>query len=254
MNYRSGSTVLQKLLSDRKKDEFGFLPTYPQKQCLTVVVPNARIPKTIIELENTENFVIFTYIGNWWGNRSSSDVPEPYEDHSSMKWGINEIQNLHFDGWKFAYLIRDGRNYIESHRRLRGGVEEQFNNDNPKDYFIALCKGWRNRARVALDCANKFENYNIYKFEDLLKNPLGFVRNVNLYFNDYKTDVRSIRKLTRQIKNNQIGKKHSSFNNTENMHFRWRDWTKKEINLFKEITGKEMIELGYEEDYDWKKR
>jgi hypothetical protein len=32
---------------------------------------------------------------------------------------------------------------------------------------------------------------------------------------------------------------------------RWNDWPRSTKDLFKKVAGNELIELGYEEDFDW---
>jgi hypothetical protein len=188
------------------------------------------------------SFVCTSRIGNWWGEKSADFVPLPYEDPSPMKWSYMEMQKLDVDS--HLLLIRDGRNQIESTRRLKGGIEEKWQTKDPEDYFVALCKGFRNRARLALDSQQVMGNLSIIRFEDVLSDPVSVISNIVESF-QLQPDVEFITALWEQLEQRRVCKQHSSFQDNNRMNQRWHSWTPREVQIFAEIAGKELEELGY---------
>jgi hypothetical protein len=269
MYYRAGSMMALHLLgsnsswvdgqakSYRKATEnTWWLPTSPQNQGFARHIHSGGISEALsrdhyglVQGHNPSVFLCTSRIGNWWGEKRSADVPLPYQDPSPMKWSYQEVLPLNVD--QHILLIRDGRNQIESTRRLKGGIEEKHQATDPEDYFVSLCKGFRNRARLALDCSYMIPNYKVFKFEDLLADPIGTMSSIldccGLQMNETFVSV-----LWDELEKRRVCKSHSSFDNNKKMNHRWEGWTDKEKRIFQEIAGKELIELGYEENnVDW---
>ena len=160
------------------------------------------------------------------------------------RYGVNEIRAL-TGNWKVIYIIRNGRNQIESLRNIPGGVEMERHNEDPEDYFEVLCKGFRNRARIALDCEAQLSNFKMFRFEDLVSDPVYTIR-MMYHHAGLVLDEEFVRRAYQCTLDNNMIKQHSSFGSAKNLHKRWVNWTEKEQAIFNKIAGKELEELGYE--------
>jgi len=251
LQYRGGSTVFQNYMRLRDADGNEFLPTVPEKTCPALHTNAGNVVKVANEYWNRD-IAISTHIGNWWGNKPSNRVPYPYRDPSAMKWDVHQLRLLLSPSkiWKFIYLIRDGRNQVASLCNLKGGAEERLSKNNPLDYFIAQCKGFRNRARIAIDCANDIRVYRIYKFEDLIENPMDTLDTI-FQFAGYKINKDFTKEQIRRVQDRVVGPNHASFKDDKKMHQRWHAWTDQQKDLFKLYAGDELVELGYEKDLNW---
>lgn len=229
-----------------------FLATSPSNVC---PIEPALIPEGYIEnvLDRNPPFDYFawhTHMGDWWGDLPSFAIPEPYELETPVRYGPDELNNLPGKNWSFVHLLRDGRNQIESLRNIEGGIEQKKNKDNQIDYFKVLCKGYRNRSRMAINCINRVNNFKIFKFENFIKNPVETLCEMFVYvgLKPNKGFFQEAYNIT--IKQNVV-KQHSSFSSKKNLNRRWISWSPQEKDIFKNICGKELIELGYEKNYDW---
>ena len=203
------------------------------------------ITETMSQYKDEEHFAYMTHIGDWWGDLRSDNIPLPYEGVTPNRWGPIEITATILDvtNWRFISLIRDGRNQIESLRKFKGGFEAQKMKEDPDDYFKVLCKGFRNRASIALDCQRLlFEQYKIFRFEDFIQDPIRIT-----------SDMFSFAGLTLNTSKISLptSGEHSSFGESSNYTDRWHSWTTQEKDIFKEIAGRELIALGYEKDNNW---
>ena len=184
------------------------------------------------------HYAYMMHVGDWWGQKCSNEIPEPFEDPTPQKWGPDELADLpELDTWKFIALVRDGRSQIESLRNMKGGIEEKRNNEDPVDYFKVLCKSFRNHARMLIESKKRFPNQmEIFHYVDLIKNP---IRTVEQMF--------SVAGL--QLNKEQVvipeGKTHSSFSSVSIIDNRFLNWTLTEQKIFNDIAGQELIELGY---------
>lgn len=225
-----------------------WMATIPYKTCISEHLYSYN-PEQITALDlNIDLFSWYGNVGDWWGEvKSHSEVPEPYTSNTFYRFGPEELISLGED-WSFVYLSRDPRNQIESLYNVRGGYEESKRLKDPRDYFQVLCKGSRNRMRMAIDCKNKLQNFKLFYFEDLIKNPVEVMKLVYdfLDLDLNKTYVENSYKFSLDIK-----KTHSSFGSTKKVNKRWLCWTDWKKDLFKEIVGQELIELGYEKDHNW---
>jgi len=204
----------------------------------------------IIDMNPPLDFLAFRgNVGDWWGDvKSHEEVPGPYDTSTFYRFGPDELSSLPGD-WRFLYLIRDGRNQIESMMNIVGGVEEQKSKQNKDDYFLVLCKGWRNRARLALDCQKRLQNFRLFHFENLITEPMKTMKAVYSFL-DLELDKDKVQKAW-DFSVSQVRKSHSSFcdnTKTNNRYSFWTDWQKEQFN---NIAGKELIELGYKKGYDW---
>lgn len=253
LNYRGGSSLFRHALGDTPS----FFPQLKAGPNLLPCSPSCKVvhvglPFLIEELhKEDEDLAVMTHIGNWWGNLSSSQVPGPYDDDCPMKFSWEQLENLiktnsHID-YKFVYLIRDGRNQIESLRNLKGGCEEEFNKANSEDYFKALSLGWRNQAQIAIDCQiNLPSQFKIYKFTDMMTNPTSFFLDLFSYL-ELVPDIDLILSRIQEMRAAKLDLSHSSFGNDKDYN-RWKKWTDEEKLFFKRHT---TLLLNYLK-YEWK--
>lgn len=186
-----------------------------------------------------------SYMGDWWGDLSSAFIPEPYGNMSPTSWNYQVLNLKKFEETAFVGLIRDGRNYVASMMNIKGGVEEQKMRWDERDYFQVLCKGWRNRARIFIDNQNMCKHFRIYKFEDLVENPIEQTREILELGLRIPADVSKIRENFSKITNVA---NHSSFDEAGNYNNRWKNFNTWQKNMFMEIAGKELEELEYNVD------
>lgn len=190
--------------------------------------------ETLERYKEEKYFAWKMHHGNWWGELRSDKIPEPYSMGSISQWGKLELLQLmitmkEYD-WRFTYLVRDGKDYIDSMRNFKGGIEEKYQREDPADFFKVLCKGWRNRTRIAIDAQKEFPNhYKIFKAEDMFEQGIDIMIElfefVGLTYLPPKIDRR--RPLF-----------HSSYRNPERT-----PWTQEEEDIFYQIAGKEYQEL-----------
>ena len=256
--YRSGSSIFRYLCGEEwvRLEQMGlieeanikrqelidsgkpfYLPTIPKETC-SVKHGSDGIFKT--DIQNNQAWI--THIGDWWGQLPSNRIPMPYEDKTWTKWSKQDLQKLPGD-WNFVSLIRDGRNQIESLRNNKGGIEEKLNNQDSKDYFKVLCKAFRNRARLAIDC-QELNNYTMFKFEDFISNPVSVMREMFIAA-DLSLNEEYCKSILKVVRQSDVEKAHSSFKDKSAVNQRWHNWSEEEILTFKEIAGKELEELGY---------
>jgi hypothetical protein len=197
-----------------------------------------------------EVFSWHTHIGDWWGDAKASGVPGPYDVETPVRFGPDELRALSGGNWKFVYVIRDGRNQMESLRNLPGGIEMEKHTADPKDYFLVLCKAFRNRARLAIDCRSQLDSFAIFRFEDFVSDYVRWMQNVYEYL-DLSLDVGFVQRAREIVLSSSAPRRHSSFGAQGDSNKRWLSWTPWERQVFKEIAGKELIELGYETSENW---
>ena len=189
-----------------------------------------------------DTFGWWANVGDWWGEVASHhDVPQPYGVETFYRFAPQDLIDLPGD-WQFIYVIRDGRNQVESMRRVRGGAEETKKKSNGVDYFQVLCKGWRNRARMVLDCAAQLPNCRVFRFEDLVSQPIKTMQAV-YQFLGLAIDTVAVQSAL-EFTTQNVQHEHSSFKNSQT-NDRWRSWSQEEVDLFHNIAGKELRELGY---------
>lgn len=251
LHYRAGSSFFQHLAGLTPK--FLRLPSELITRPLLTTRP--RIPVKYIdsgnlttvakENNNFSNICILTHIGNWWGDLPPYLIPSPLSSPSPTKWSDVELRPFLYQGWKFVNLMRDGRNLIESTRQYKGGVEEEQVKIKGAQYFEELCLAFRNKARVALHTQQALgkDNYKIFKFEDLMDQPLQFMNDIYRFCFKLPADDDMVRERLKQIR--ETKNNHSSFKGS-NMNKRYLSWTEEETQLFKRIARQEQRELGYD--------
>jgi len=268
---RSGSILITNLLEYRSKESIEenkkIRNTGILKEPVGQLRSRCRCPSehitgpNIIETIGNENKTKlykskfwYTYIWNWWGETNNHlEVPGPYDGpECQWRWGTNELSKLPGKNWKFAVQVRDPRTQIASVMNTKGELNNPLQISDPENYFITLCKGARNRYRIVLDCRNKMDNYFVYKFEDMVNFPIETVEKL-FNFYELEPDIESIKQaLENNYKEMQrrvdIGKSHSSFGTSKSYTKRHKNWTDRQRQLFMDIVGKELEELGYSKE------
>ena len=218
--------------------DFWFLPTIPKKICPCDVILNRPTRHT-----NLEYHAWWMPHGDWWGDATGSTVPGPYDVPCETRYGPDELRK--YDGdWKFVYMIRDGRNQIESLLRFSGGFELRRFKEDPIDYFQVVCKAWRNRARMALDCKEQMDSFRLVYFEEFVKDPVGTMCDM-LEFSGLEPDRLFIERANQLMQKRNTVKQHSSFGTLKGLNQRWESWEEWQKETFHEIAGQELEELGY---------
>ena len=186
----------------------------------------------------------YTSHGDWWGPAKSAETPEPYEVECEPRYGPKELLAKGPE-WRFIYICRDGRNQLESLRNIPGGIEQELHAADPQDYFEVLCKGYRNRMRMALDCKQKIPSFKIVRFEDLVSDPVGTMDRMYNHCGLY-VDKEFVQSAWDHSIDKGMNKQHSSFKGKGKLHNRWDTWTEWEKETFDRIAGNELKELGYQ--------
>lgn len=244
--YRAGSSLFHNLINSTGSSlDLHYLPTIPRN---TYRVKYVSGPDLDLMKESKHPIAVSVHVGNWWGRLPSDNIPGPFESPSPMKWSRKELSKLTGE-WKFISLIRDGRNHIASLINKKESLEKALFEKDPEEYFRIECKAFRNRARVALDCSS-WENYRIFRFEDLVQNPVGTITNMFSYFG-LKKDKDYYSKVASSYFNPNKANNHSSFSDNSKMNYRWHGWTPEQREVFNEIAGQELVDLGYEKNSDW---
>jgi len=220
-----------------------WMATVPSKTCVSDHIYSFSAEQMISTSEPVELLSWRGNVGDWWGEVSShEDVPGPYDVETFYRFGPDELRSLG-EEWSFVYLIRDGRNQIESIRNIRGGYEARKVAENADDYFRVLCKGFRNRARLAVDCSRSIPDFHLFRFEDLIADPISVMTQIyNVLGVELDVD-QAVRALKFSLKHAK--KTHSSFGGEGLPTTRWASWTDKEVEIFNLIAGSELQELGY---------
>jgi hypothetical protein len=221
-----------------------FLPTIPAKVCPCEAI-NHR-PDLDLKLDYHAWWMPH---GDWWGHATSNTVPGPYDLPCETRYGPDELRAYPGD-WRFIYITRDGRNQIESLLNLPGGFEPERFKEDPKDYFEVVCKAWRNRARMALDNQAQMDNFKLFYFENFVADPVGTMSDM-VEFAGFTPDREFIQRVYDLLTGRNMVKQHSSFGTLNNLNQRWHTWEKWQKETFHEIAGKELVDLGYEENNDW---
>ncbi len=221
-----------------------FLPTIPSGLCPCENYFARGIEDSLALAPPTDYFAWQVHIGDWWGEAKSADVPGPYDIVTPVRFGVDELRALPGSDWKIIYIVRDGRNQIESLRSIPDGIEADRLAADPDDYFEVLCKAFRNRARLAIDAEQELAGFRIFRFEDLVENPVNWMQNV-YDFIELPLNRKFVQQASDLTISSRAAVRHSSFSSRSKLNERWYSWTDREKNIFEYIAGNELRELGY---------
>lgn len=148
-------------------------------------------------------------------------------------------------------LIRDGRDVVSSTIKTW-----------PNRKFLDVCWEWNNSAQMILGFdayyRDRRSDYLLAKYEDVLDNPVDFIKKACDCY-ELDTNKFPFEKLDKlpvvgssslqpagEVTWGQI-EKPRNFKPTQH----WLSWSEEEKQLFKEIAGQTLIDLGYEKDLNW---
>jgi len=151
---------------------------------------------------------------------------------------------------QIAGIIRDGRNSVASHY-IRPNLDNR-RRDDPRELFQQQCEIWRDLAQGTIK-NQALEYCHISRFEDLAIDPPSEFQKILLHFG-WKTDLPLCRLKYESLEEEKFAERHSSFRSRTGHNTRWYRWELWMREMFCEIAGKELIDLGYEPDDTWVNR
>ena len=219
LHYRAGSSIFQyyigntpRLLATKLQSVVKTDITFPINQPVKTIHTDIGSISNVVN-HSTGNYIICGHMGNWWGNKPADEVPDAFDGNSPMRWGPPEIKQL-IPKHKIITIVRNSKDQLLSFYHLKGGIEEQLRKTNHVDYWIALCKGWRNQIQVAQANQNTFPNhYKIMKYEDLVSDPIKFFEKLIDFIDDKQTLNKTI--LEERIDTGAIFKQYHSSKSKE---------------------------------------
>jgi protein-tyrosine sulfotransferase len=148
-------------------------------------------------------------------------------------------------------LMRDGRDLVSSTIKTW-----------PEEKFSKVCLQWKNSAQHMINFNHyqslKRDNYQMFKYEDILDEPAYFARNAcqryGLDINSYPYD--EIGKLpyrgssTLQTDGGVSWEPINSCQSAKTVGH-WQQWPAKHTKQFKKIAGEVLIQAGYCKDQNW---
>jgi len=177
-------------------------------------------------------------------------------DDKRLLLKIPDVQYLNYFRIVFPYenillLLRDGRDVVNSTVRTW-----------PERKFSEVCRLWDQSARMIMnfknDCAEMINKCLIVKYEDVVREPERFVRDV---CDHYKLDeerypynkIQDIALRGSSAIKNKGNVTWDAMEKPKNFSARghWKDWSMKQKNMFKKIAGKTLIDTGYCNDLQW---
>ena len=148
-------------------------------------------------------------------------------------------------------LMRDGRDLVSS--TIRTWPREKFSN---------VCLQWTNSAQYMINFTHnqgqKRDNYQMFKYEDILKQPAEFARNAcNFYGLDidrYPYDEINnlpFRGSSTIQAEGRVNWEPIDSDQTAKTVGHWQQWSAKQTKQFKKIAGEVLIQAGYCSDLNW---
>ncbi len=227
---RSGSHFIMRILTGLPKIIDKDLLTEPKVQaCIESYRTTVSLTKKPLDCNN---YLFFEYA---FETRSDLALFE-----QGALYTPKAISSLPFDR-KFVYLIRDGRDQIESYWHMTHvsaasrGVFYPALVDDDIDYASNIFKA---RARRILDCSDQLNNYVYFRFEDLIASPLEVSSSIITALG-LTPEVNAITNVIAQIIPN------TSYRKTKLTTYRSKQWSQRHRDIFWSIAGEESLELGY---------
>lgn len=149
-------------------------------------------------------------------------------------------------------LLRDGRDVVSSTVKTW-----------PQTQFSDVCQRWNDSAKLMLKFSLEHKdngNYWITKYEDVLSNQEGFVKEAcRRYILDESefpfSNIKSVPVIGSSIDSQKDGAVDWTTHKKRSDDFkpvgRWGSWSKKEKAIFKRIAGETLVEADYCKDLDW---
>jgi len=150
------------------------------------------------------------------------------------------------------------KDYSDVSNNLPGYLNYSFTHTPSKMHYFNFPGHWANynkKWKIFL----KKDNSNIYllKYEDLLKNTEDTIRSLLINFFDIEVDEQRLKEVVHKFSfENQTNRK-KGVEDTNSFLRKgivgdWKNYFNEEAKeIFKKHAGKELIELGYENDLNW---
>ena len=169
---------------------------------------------------------------------------------------------------KIALLCRDGRDNVISSikgsndRRSWYGYSQKLKkkaNFYSGRYFVNFSKDWAEKARM-FHQVKENKNLKKFKYEELNDSFDGIKKLLDFY--ELNSSPENVEKClgapvmgsSYGVKNKEITKpnwKPDYDKSKFSFSGKWGHWKGRKKTIFKKIAGKELIDLGYEENYNW---
>lgn len=155
-----------------------------------------------------------------------------------------------------VHLVRDGRDVIvskyfyEKDFCVANGIYRSFDESFDK-YLVKTARDWKNYVLIWLKKLSIF-----WRYEDFLQNPSevlkAMIRHLGLHVSDSKIDC-AIRANTKEKMRQSLKKVHPYGDFVrKGIAGDWRNhFGREHVEVFKEIAGDLLIQLGYEKDFNW---
>lgn len=159
---------------------------------------------------------------------------------------------LVFPHEQLLLLLRDGRDVVFSTIKTW-----------PQTQFTDVCQRWNDSAKLMLKFSSKHQdnsNYWIMEYEDVLSNPVGFVKDAchrySLEVSEFPfNEIESMPVFGSSTDSQKDGVVDWSTHKQRPDNFkpvgRWNNWSLKEKSIFKRIAGETLLQANYCEDLDW---
>ena len=143
-----------------------------------------------------------------------------------------------FPGASFLFMLRDGRQVVTSLRKFVNPVEH-----------ADACHLWVNFTRHGLAFAQSEQGQRMHtvRYEHVVENTEAALRDIYDFLGlPYAAgSVEFIR--SRSPINSSFGQEVSM----DKVRARWLDWPLEQRQIFREIAGELLVELGFEPDHSW---
>lgn len=230
---RSGSHFIMRILTGVPEMIDVYLRTPKKADACIEECELSIYPEKHLSSSDKDNHLFIQYA---FETRPDRSVPE-----FASLYSLEDVRSLP-DDWKIVYLVRDGRDQIESYWHMvyksalhRGQKHKRYDNDNLR----YLCQIFKQRARRIIECSDSLENYTFYRFEDLIANPIEVSSSI-ISFLGFTPDIDSISKTVESIIPN------SSYSSVKKVTRRKDIWTDEQNDIFWSVAGDEALQLGYE--------
>lgn len=188
------------------------------------------------------SFIDYLYSEIGEGKRMLLKVPSVA--HLNHFYDVFPYENL-------LVLIRDGRDVVSS--TLKSW---------PKMDFSEVTRQWKESAQMALAFDKHYQHRNGYifsRYEDILNDPVGFVKQACEQFdlNPKTFPYQQIAQIpirgsstASMGSDGQVSWEPVKTNNFKSIGH-WKNWPDSKKNMFKDMAGQLLIDLGYANDNDW---
>jgi len=229
--YRSGSHLLRWLLEGGQRHPTFpptpggvWLRTLPPKRCRFLF---DIYPTPSADLDHPEAYLTYWPTGGAGAESFYDSQPE--------------------GDWRFIYLLRDPRNWIESALvRCKG----KPGHATPEEILKQQAEIFRDAVRGNLRPMRNDPRFRLFSFEKFAKDPQGELTQM-LDFAGFRADTREVEGLM-----SSWAVDHPAYNTAHGddgagCNERWHSWTRRQCAIFKQVAGPELIEMSFEKNNSW---